>query len=1073
MVFHFDTDGGTAIEDAQGTTDQSFLNEDGSRWVIPTVSKPGYTFKGWYFDSTKLYDDDLMEKQGDDWIAPANFYWNANAVQQTPEGPVSTVTFYARFDKDNSFVKFVYNNGQADVSIDGFTDDPVVGTWPEEPSRTGYDFGGWWTVDDGVAGGSEVFALPATFAPNGTTYYAHWTTGQTTYRFVTEGTEVANWSRPTNTPITDRTMPATTKIGYVFQGWFTEAGGQGTKVEQMPATYEPGGGTFYAYFTAGQSIIRFDTAWSEWTLGDWIGVTDEVTYGPNSASGTLNGAFETPSKTREGFEFVGWFNEDGVQVTGATVFPATESGVYTYTAHWNEVGRGSFTFATMGGSAVATWTGNVGDAVEHSEWPTTTREGYSFGGWFTDSACTEGNEATLPTEYLEGSTPFYAKWNPLTVHIAYDAMGGTLADTSTITLDTITGKTGQAITTPDLPRVVRPGYTFEAWYTNPEFTGAAYVTSLMAQWPWNANDVENDEDGNPVASTTTLYAKWTANPQALQFDARGGEAVTPVTGKTDDAVNDRHMPVTSRTGYTFGGWYTSADEAAKPASERGAAETQLPEKFPATDSGVTTYYAAWDAQPASMVLDYAWPDREGGSTVTYNGTTGASTSEAGVPATLPTAEDEGMARAGYRFEGWLPDSANNPVTDAPATFPANTTVYTARWVEAGNGMFAFVTNGGSAVASIAGAQGDTVADTTMPTTTRAGYTFDGWYLNNGEPWGARQTALGDKYPENTVTYYAKWNADDSFIAFDTHEGSAIDDIKGKTDGAIADRNMPETTRDGYTFDGWYANAEYTGAQVTLLPQAMPVGTVTYHAKWAAAEATVAFDARGGSVVSDRVGTTGAALGGDMPSTAWDGRYFIGWFDSAGDAQAAETAVKNAVAGGADVNDAIADAAADARTQLPEFYAAGTQTFFAAWHAHTSTITFDAYGGTFANGDATMTFTGLVGESTGMTELPTPSNGNNKFDGWFVLNEYDMSTEPLLDVIDTFPTEDVTYTAAWTAANMGSYVIVTNGAEINSDSINRGRSAGRSPSPTTTSTRRAMATPTRACTPPPRSTRARR
>lgn len=41
-----------------------------------------------------------------------------------------------------------------------------------------------------------------------------------------------------------------------------------------------------------------------------------------------------------------------------------------------------------------------------------TRNGYVFGGWYTDAACTDGNEFTAFDETLAANTTVYAKWTP-------------------------------------------------------------------------------------------------------------------------------------------------------------------------------------------------------------------------------------------------------------------------------------------------------------------------------------------------------------------------------------------------------------------------------------------------------------------------------------------------------------------------------------------------------------------------------------------------------------------------------------------------------------------------------------
>lgn len=56
--------------------------------------------------------------------------------------------------------------------------------------------------------------------------------------------------------------------------------------------------------------------------------------------------------------------------------------------------------------------------------PTTTRDHYTFAGWFTDEDCTQA--ATAGAE-INANTTLYAKWTPITYTITFDAGSGTCA----------------------------------------------------------------------------------------------------------------------------------------------------------------------------------------------------------------------------------------------------------------------------------------------------------------------------------------------------------------------------------------------------------------------------------------------------------------------------------------------------------------------------------------------------------------------------------------------------------------------------------------------------------------------
>lgn len=109
-------------------------------------------------------------------------------------------------------------------------------------------------------------------------------------------------------------------------------------------------------------------------------------------------------------------------------------------------------------------------------------------------------------------------------------------------------------------------------------------------------------------------------------------------------------------------------------------------------------------------------------------------------------------RSGYVFEGWyLPDGS---LLDENTVFAANTTV-TAHWEKIREGCYVirFDSAGGSTVPSA-----ETGTDgrlSSLPTPTRSGYTFTGWYLPNG----TRVTT--DTVFTESVTVTAGWSSNSS------------------------------------------------------------------------------------------------------------------------------------------------------------------------------------------------------------------------------------------------------------------------------------------------------------------------
>jgi uncharacterized repeat protein (TIGR02543 family) len=118
----------------------------------------------------------------------------------------------------------------------------------------------------------------------------------------------------------------------------------------------------------------------------------------------------------------------------------------------------------------------------------------------------------------------------------------------------------------------------------------------------------------------------------------------------------------------------------------------------------------------------------------------------------------------------------------------------------------FDTWGGSAVASQTVKAGGLVTKPADPT--KANLVFKGWFKSqdtDADAWNFETDTVTDN-----VTIYAQWEplpAPSEFtVTFDTHGGTAIDAVTVAAGAAVA---APETdpTLEGYTFKGWYADAE--------------------------------------------------------------------------------------------------------------------------------------------------------------------------------------------------------------------------------------------------------------------------
>ena len=152
-----------------------------------------------------------------------------------------------------------------------------------------------------------------------------------------------------------------------------------------------------------------------------------------------------------------------------------------------------------------------------------------------------------------------------------------------------------------------------------------------------------------------------------------------------------------------------------------------------------------------------------------------------------------------------------------AIVPAEVTKLTVQWT-APTYAVTLNTNGGT-IADGKDVTGYTYGvGATLPTdVTRTGYTFKGWYDNEGLT-GDPVTAIGNTETGNKE-YWAKWEINQYTITVKPENGKA--DITITQDYGTAITAPADPTREGYTFTGWD----------TEIPKTMPAENITLKAKW--------------------------------------------------------------------------------------------------------------------------------------------------------------------------------------------------------------------------------------------------
>jgi uncharacterized repeat protein (TIGR02543 family) len=180
-------------------------------------------------------------------------------------------------------------------------------------------------------------------------------------------------------------------------------------------------------------------------------------------------------------------------------------------------------------------------------------------------------------------------------------------------------------------------------------------------------------------------------------------------------------------------------------------------------------------------------------------------------------------RPGYAFGGWYAD-AELTLVYVFSTMPQGVTTVYVRW--SANIYTVTLDRVPSEGGTVSGG-GDyfSGATVTLTATTNEGYTFVGWYGDEGTLSSSTPTHVFTM-PSQSVEFTAVWEPKEITLTFDTQGGSEIDpyvEPAGTTIQAPAD-----PTRVNYAFIGWYADENLT---VPFAFSKMPNEDTTIYAGW--------------------------------------------------------------------------------------------------------------------------------------------------------------------------------------------------------------------------------------------------
>lgn len=270
--------------------------------------------------------------------------------------------------------------------------------------------------------------------------------------------------------------------------------------------------------------------------------------------------------------------------------------------------------------------------------PSTDPTGYTWVGWYNASGTQQTTSKTLTIYPTEDATYYaYYKANQYTGTINANGGAENKNYTATYGVGTLTITTAPT----------RTGYTLNGYYKEAGATTLIASTSKALQA--NTTYTNSSSQWTYTSSAPTLYAGWTAKTYTITLDREGATTGSTSVTMTYDASTHTTITNPTKTGYTFGGYWTGDNGTGTLII---ATDGTLQENV----SGYTgvggiwnkdatcTLYAQWTAKTTTLSFSQSGTGYgSGGQTGTKTATYG---SDMPTPISIPTAD------AGYCFMGY-------------------------------------------------------------------------------------------------------------------------------------------------------------------------------------------------------------------------------------------------------------------------------------------------------------------------------------------------------------------------------------------------------------------------------------
>ena len=557
-----------------------------------------------------------------------------------------------------------------------------------------------------------------------------------------------------------------------------------------------------------------------------------VTLDGNEISVSENDWFMPQTPVRDGYDFIGWEDEQGEAVSFPSKIVSDCSFTAVYAPH-----EYAIDYWLNGGYFLQTPQSTFTVESGLLEILLPEKDGAVFEGWYT-SADYSGEPVTQIR--CEGeSIKLLAKWSDAVYTVRYELNGGVLH-----------GEENPECVTADglytLRDPVRKEYVFLGWYDQP-YGGEKY-----------------ESVGGDSAKNVTLYALWQKCDDlfTVYYDLNEGEpdAENPVSVGAGEV---HKLNGASKTGYTFLGWNTQEDGSGEYVEYLYGVDDTL------------YLYAVFE--PKAYVIRYIY---EGG----YEG-------EETNPNTIIYGESVPLlpvALYGHEFIGWYDAEKGGDKIDVidKTNILAVTELY-ARFeplrftltLQAGSGMF--LSDGENRTEqALTICFGETMP---LPDCSLTGYDFLGWNEcadGSGEFYKSFTGMEGDQ------TLYAVYEAKEYLIRYEyegVYENGKLNPNYITYGDTVA---LHSVYRTGYEFVGWFDEKE-EGERITVIDASNILEITWLYARFEPLKFEITLDAGGGSFITpggaETVYTYVLEYGQtfSLPSCTREGYAFLGWLDADG------------------------------------------------------------------------------------------------------------------------------------------------------------------------------------------------